>query len=351
MKKLIKFPSINQFNAVVKEVRRKYEWIGNDENGDPMYDETLPKPTLAFKGTVKLHGTNAGVVYKNDDIYAQSRERLISVEDDNAGFAKFVKENEEAFRKLFQEVFDNNVLADKDSNIVIYGEWAGSNIMKGTAINNIEKSFFIFGVKIKPDHEDSKAYWVEFDYLRNQDSKIFNINDFPTYEITIDFNKPLESLEALETITHNVEEECPVGKYFGFSGIGEGVVWTARATDKTNIPFDSDLRFKVKGEKHSKVKTPKVKVEDPFENEKIELAEILTPSWRLEQGLNEVFNLNNGNFIDRKGLGKYIKWVLDDIIKEESETISESKFQLKDLNKYISEISKNYFMEEEKNQL
>ena len=138
MKKLIKFPSINQFNAVVKEVRRKYEWIGNDENGDPMYDETLPKPTLAFKGTVKLHGTNAGVVYKNDDIYAQSRERLISVEDDNAGFAKFVKENEEAFRKLFQEVFDNNVLADKDSNIVIYGEWAGSNIMKGTAINNIE---------------------------------------------------------------------------------------------------------------------------------------------------------------------------------------------------------------------
>lgn len=56
MRHFVKFPSIEQFRSVVASVNRKYNFVGLDENGDPIYDNTKPKPVLSFRGTVKLHG-------------------------------------------------------------------------------------------------------------------------------------------------------------------------------------------------------------------------------------------------------------------------------------------------------
>jgi hypothetical protein len=83
MKKMIKFPSIEQFRSVVATVLRQYNFAGLDENGDAIYDTTKPKPTLTFKGTVKLHGTNAGVSFKygydnTSEYWVQSRENIIT---------------------------------------------------------------------------------------------------------------------------------------------------------------------------------------------------------------------------------------------------------------------------------
>ena len=79
MKKMIKFPSIEQFRAIVSNVNRHFNFIGLDENGDAIYDQTLPKPVIKFKGTVKLHGTNAGVSFNNiGGLWAQSRENIIT---------------------------------------------------------------------------------------------------------------------------------------------------------------------------------------------------------------------------------------------------------------------------------
>jgi hypothetical protein len=91
MKKMIKFPSIEQFRSVVATVLRQFNFVGLDENGDAIYDTTKPKPTLTFKGTVKLHGTNAAVCWNaSSGMWAQSRENIITPEKDNAGFAFFV---------------------------------------------------------------------------------------------------------------------------------------------------------------------------------------------------------------------------------------------------------------------
>jgi len=105
MKKMIKFPSIEQFRTIVATILRQYTFDGLDDNGDAIYDNTKPKPTLTFKGTVKLHGTNAAVSYNTTGgLWAQSRENIITVEKDNAGFAFFVESNKDMFNKLFREI-------------------------------------------------------------------------------------------------------------------------------------------------------------------------------------------------------------------------------------------------------
>ena len=71
-----KFPSIEQFRTVIKYVNKYLPGV----------------TTLKYKGTVKLHGTNAAIgVLKDGTVYFQSRNSIITPENDNAGFATFMK--------------------------------------------------------------------------------------------------------------------------------------------------------------------------------------------------------------------------------------------------------------------
>jgi hypothetical protein len=351
MKKMIKYPSIEQFRTVVSNVNRRYNFTGLDENGEAIYDPSLPKPVLTFKGTVKLHGTNASVCYnKQNGLWVQSRENIITPEKDNAGFAFFVESNKDAFINLFGEISIKNDLGYlidvEQATITIYGEWAGGNIQKGVGISNLPKSFFIFGIKVTPHTETEEelkanpAYWIDSTDLRNPDVKIYNIDDYPTYSIEIDFNMPQLVQNQLSEITTAVEEECPVAKAFGFSGIGEGIVWSCEYQGVVH-------RFKCKGELHagkSKVTTLKP-VDDEKLNKIINVVNQVTPTWRLEQMLSETFDLINGGEIDIKQLGSYIKAVINDIIKEETLLLSENGLEPKDIGKYVSETSRQYFFQ------
>jgi hypothetical protein len=91
-------------------------------------------------------------------------------------------------------------------------------------------------------------------------------------------------------MTNEVENECPVAKQFGVSGIGEGIVFSHMTPD--GVVY----RFKSKGEKHSK--GPKIKklktVDDEKENKIIDVVNQVTPSWRLEQMMDKTFDLMNG---------------------------------------------------------
>ena len=228
------------------------------------------------------------------------------------------------------------------NTISIYGEWCGGSIQKGVAICNLPKSFFVFGGKVTP-HDESGAYWVDYTYLRDCDNLVYNIDDFPTYEMEIDFNEPQLVQNTLHDLTMEVEKECPVAKHFGHSGIGEGIVWTGEFNGKS-------LRFKTKGDKHagaSKVKTVK-KVDNEKLQKIIDLVDKITPVWRLDQMLTETCDLLNGGQIDRKHLGNYIKAVTADIVKEESDVIAGEGFELKDLTKRISQTAREFFFEKEK---
>ena len=337
MKKHISFPSIEQFRNIVASINRHFNFVGLDENGEAIYDHNKIKPTLTFKGTVKLHGTNAGVCYNTiAGLWAQSRENIITPESDNAGFAFFVESNKEHFTKMIDAVVDKTHVDTTLNTISIYGEWCGGNIQKGVGITNLPKSFFIFGVKITP-HVDSNdleavkknpAYWVDHSYLKAPEARIYNILDYPTWEMDIDFNHPEMVQNKLSELTIAVEEECPVAKAFGFSGIGEGIVWSCEFKGVVH-------RFKVKGEKHS---SSKVKTLAAVDTEKInsikEFVEYAVTESRFNQGLEKTYP--NGEPIDIKKIGMLMKWVVDDIIKEEMDTMVANKLEPKDIGKYVS---------------
>ena len=345
MKKMIKFPSIEQFRTVVSNVNRHFNFVGLDENGEAIYDPTLPKPVITFKGTVKLHGTNASVSFNAPSgMWAQSRENIITPEKDNAGFAFFAHSNETALMRFFHDVAANNNIDMHKNTITIYGEWAGGNIQKGVGICNLPKSFFIFGVKITPHTENEEelkanpAYWVDYSYLKNNEVKIYNINDYPTYSIDIDFNMPQLVQNQLSELTIAVEEECPVAKAFGFSGIGEGIVWSAEF--KGNVH-----RFKVKGEKHS---SSKVKTLAAVDVEKLnsikDFVDYAVSESRFNQALENVFP--NNEPIDVKKMGDVIRWVVNDVIKEEMDTLVENQLEPKEINKYVSSKVREMFFKQ-----
>jgi len=350
----INFGSIEQFRNVIYTVNNKFNFVGLDDNGAAIYDSSLPKPVLNFEWTVKLHGTNAAACYNNiDGFWEQSREQIITTEKDNAGFSSFVNNNLLAFNSLFTHISNLHKVNLFENTISIFGEFVGKGINKGVAIANLPKSFFIFAIKVTPiesevnNDNERKSYWIHpkdlnVDKTIYPDVRIYNIYDYPHGSITIDFNKPELSQNEIIDLTLKVEEECPVSKAFGFSGIGEGIVLTSQL-DNTH------LMFKSKGVKHSESKVKFLKpVDDEKINKLIELAEKVTPEWRLEQMLQNSCDLLNGGFIERKKMGDFMKAVIQDVIKEDDDILAEAGVEIKDLGKYISEIAKKYFFAKEK---
>jgi len=162
---------------------------------------------------------------------------------------------------------------------------------------------------------------------------IYNILQFQTYEIDIDFNNPELSQNKLIEMTIAVEECCPVGKYFNKNGIGEGIVFTCTT--------DQDLRFKSKGEQHS---SSKVKTLNSIDLELLnsinEFVEYSVSNNRLEQGLS--YLKENNIDIESKNTGEFIRWIINDVLKEEKELIQ--NLNEKKVKVAIAEKARNYFL-------
>jgi hypothetical protein len=220
----IKFPEIEQFRHVIDDITRSSRYRGKDDNGKPIYDEKAPLPTITFRGTVKLHGTNAGVCYnKVKGVWAQSRNRVISVGDDNAGFATFVKPLEAVFTALAQSVKCD---FDGGDTVAIFGEWCGQGIMKNVGICKLPKMFVVFAALISPKTDKGHRWLIEAELvpLKSPENKVFNIYDYETFSIDIDFSKPELSQPQLTALTDQVERQCPVAMKHGKEGIGKRII-------------------------------------------------------------------------------------------------------------------------------
>ena len=330
MKKHVSYPKIGQFRNVITDINRMISFIGFDEDREPILDHSIPKPILTFKGTVKIHGTNCGVSYNSKEgIWAQSRNNIITVGKDNAGFALFVEKNKETFKLLIKDIIE---LYDIDTDIYtisIFGEWAGNGIQKGVGISELEKAMYIFGVKIsKLGDPDFNSYWVDSSMLHSPDNRIFNVNDYETYSVDIDFNMPQLAQNKLVDITNAVEKECPISKTFGVeNGIGEGVVWSCEYKGAVH-------RFKVKGEKHSSSKVKKTASVDVDKLNSIqEFVDYSVTENRFNQAVENIYGKGE---LDVKKLGDLIRWMINDIVTEEVDTLIESGLEPKNVNKYIS---------------
>lgn len=343
MAKFIKFPSIGQFRDAIKQVQSACAY------------HNVALPTVDFRGTVKLHGTNAAVVVSHDGTWhCQSRERIITPQDDNAGFAAWVYGNKAYWDGIAE--FLSGGIRDKDESVQVYGEWCGGNIQKGVGLSNLPKMFVIFGMRFSVDAE-SQAWsdlgvWADCFDTQYKPNNLFCSIDFPTYNVTIDFNSPTLVQNQLVEITEAVEKDCPIARYFLPDStdalIGEGVVWEVDRNGNFELPDVLDntfngLRFKVKGEKHS---ASKVKTIAPVDVEKVKsidaFVEYACTQNRLEQGLTKLTEMGLDH--STKSTGDYLRWIMQDILKEELETMTASGIEPKDVNGQIARKAREFFM-------
>lgn len=338
----VKFPSIDQYRNALKNIKHQMSYDGQDEEGEAKFKRIDSFPTVKFYGTVKAHGTNAAIrqdQFDNEILY-QSRERVITPLDDNAGFAGYMEANAAKVRSYINGL--RIILNEKnDTPLIVYGEWAGGNIQKGVALSGLDKMFLVFAIRIGTELE---TRWIRpnhplFDMVHYPDLKFYSINNFGHYEIEVDLNAPEIAQNKLVEITNAVEAECPIGKFFGVSGVGEGVVWFCEDPE-----YQAGSVFKVKGEKHS---VSKVKTTATIDVERVESLRALVDTLVTENRLNQMVGVlkdKEGLDVDPKNTGAFVRLVIADCVKEELDTIVENGFDVKTFGGAASKKISNFFL-------
>lgn len=358
MKRMIKFNNIVDFSKVVSKLKKQVKY-----NGD-----FIPELNITF--TEKIHGTNAAICYNDrSGFWVQSRERILSLESDNAGCAFVAESLKDEWMSIIQELASYYNIDLYNHTISIYYEWSGGSIQKKSAISGLDKRSIIFNhfkvspleAKVRKDGEvlktdDQPAEWLETyveddmfgngpnikRYVDNVDKKIFNVMNHKTWNILVDFKTPKLYQNKFAELVSEVEACSPIGKDMGQSeNIGEGVVGT--------FIYDKTLfKFKVKGEKHA---NSKVKVLKPVDTErekiKVDLAAKVATALRFEQGWQAVFGINNEiKEPCKESMGEFLGWVFRDIIKEHLDDYVEAGVEPKEINYLINELARPWFLEQ-----
>lgn len=343
------WPDIGQFRNLIRAVKEKATFSHLDSNGDAVFDNCKPLPTLKFQGTVKLHGTNACLIIDSkQNLYFQSRERMITVQDDNAGFCRFFTDLKTSGVNLWEMVNAETLLKKisddeeepSDCTIRIYGEWAGGNIQKGVALNKLQKMFVIFGVKVG-------NLWMTPDEVASfpamPQHNIFNVYSAPTYELTVDFNKPEIAQDQIVKLVEEVEKLCPWGAKFGVEGIGEGLVWRCVTPGWESTSY----YMKTKGEKHS---VSRVKTVASVDVEKVAseraFCEMAVSDARCTQMIQKVKE-SGVKVVDRTQMGVFLRYLYNDCVKEESDVAVGSGLDISKLGGMISTYGKQWFFKNE----
>lgn len=348
MKTFNKYPSTIQFSGAVKQVRDHCKY------------HNLPLPTLKMSGSIKLHGTNAAIGFNKDGVWFQSRENIITYEKDNAGFATWGTQNLQTLKAIYDIIVSENDIAH--DAFYIYGEWFGSSIQKGVALNQINEKklgifkmvfvnfktkitkMFVDGVEVEQEVDADEHFEIDpCKYHLRINSLLPNVvvidSIVPPVEVVVDFAAPHLVQNQLLELVLAIEKECPVGKYFGFSGIGEGIVFSAREVDW--LP-----KFKCKGELHSvsKVKTVRELTEAEITSKAnaVDFVEFACTENRMKQGIDKLGEM--GLSVDIKSMGAFLKWVGSDILAECKDVLIESKIERKDVMPIISDKSRNWFL-------
>lgn len=317
MRDVIKFGSIGQFRNFIKTM----QYLGWRK--------------INLIGTVKIHGTNSsvGLDLKDNSLFYQSRNRVLSLDDDNYDFAKYIEDNKFEFLKIFDEI-KNKINTEKYDSIIIYGELAGKGIQNKVAVSQIDRFFAPFSIiGVNKDTVDE----LDVKLSINESIRFYPVETFGVYNVQLDLDNVHLAQQEIKDLTIGVENECPVGKYFGVSGTGEGIVFT----DETK-----QYSFKSKGEKHS---VSKVKVIANVDIEKInkikDFVDYSVTENRLNQGIEYLKEMNKE--LDISSIGDFLRWLANDVLKEEQDVITENGLdnELKAIMKSVSSKGRKWFMD------
>lgn len=323
-----KWPKIRRFGDAVRYATAR-------RSGVCVNSAALPDE-IAYVGTVKLHGTNAGVCVDGDRFVAQSRSRFISAESDNMGFAAWC--DDEAVRAELESLAKR---VSVDGQVTLYGEWCGPGIQRGVALSGLpSRHFVLFGARLSdrtlasaPQPGDSARA-----------VGIHHVSDAGEWRIDV----PLTDSDELVTVASRigelvdaVEGRCPYAARFGVDGVGEGLVWVP---EDLTLRQDTDLWFKSKGDKHQKTKkkrTPMAPILpeqfasiQAFVDANVDEARLL----RAVDGLRE-----DGHPIAIESTGHFLKWVGGDVKDECAAELDASGLEWKQVARHVNERAAAWF--------
>lgn len=267
-----------------------------------------------------------------------SRERYISIQSDNAGFAAFCSGQKQvsAIRTIERRLRVDSGSSDDDT-ITIYGEWCGPGIQKGVAVNQLPERHFVVFAASRSSILGEHMYIDVVGPFKSifSDASIYSIYDSPTWSIDVDFSDELaceRMLNNVEELTLAVEARCPYATGFSISGIGEGIVWTPIGEHFGR----SELFWKSKGPKHREVKSKASQPSlQPEQLESVEaFVEYALTEARLEKGLDHVRAM--GHEVDMKSTGLFLKWLADDIIRECADELTANSLEWKFAARYVN---------------
>lgn len=309
-----------------------------------------------FYGQPKLHGTNAGIQLYEGRYLVHGRNRELTLDSDNYNFAEFaLSEPVQEFvqprlQAVLNSFLESSFFHDFSKEhpgtvkgIALYGEYAGQGIQKNVAISQVEKFFAPFDIAVIYELNDCitddkiTRLWLNSELLegfRNEDLRIF-----PVPELwVIDIKSP-EDIEEIQSLTIQVENECPFAKIeFGISGIGEGIVW------KTSDMYQRST-FKTKGDKHSGKSSRDKVTKTPKQIAKMTKAQLFVEdkvsTRRLQQGLEYLQEFNI--LLEKKSTKQFIDFVLNDIFKEHSDEISELELDVDTIKKLVPKLAGYHF--------
>jgi hypothetical protein len=370
-----KMSKIRAFKDIRHDVQHKFRFEGLTPEGVAVFNSN-PLPTIPFVGQVKLHGTNGSIVRLGRHHHYgrksaghwmfQSKEREVSVGSDNMGFAAAMTEKvcggvlETFFNSVIEGTFGafSQETDFLDFTYILYGEWCGQGIQSGVAITQLPKMFVVFTVaRVQPELDQNGGKVVEFFEPRldntlsedwHRENGLWLTTQFPTYEIEIDFEDLEPAVQRLEQLTEQVEQQCPVGAFFGVEGIGEGIVWKPAVDRIDNVVLnDSGFWFKTKGEKHKHTKNrgQKSGIEIDFAkmNNVGEFAEATVTEVRLQQAWD--FLVENGLPLTKASTGHFVNWMFNDIVTEEVGMLVASGLTAQDVKGALGERSRNWFFQ------
>ena len=170
---------------------------------------------------------------------------------------------------------------------------------------------------------------------------IYNIDQFKTWNMSIDLNRPEMVINDLVKLAKEVEQECPVGKFFGVSGIGEGIIWS------TNLKQNDVIRFKVEGKKYNSFKVKTIIIADAEKTKRIrEITNYLVIESRLLQGINQMFTRYN-RFPTSEDTNFFIERITSAIFIENTQVIIGSNLEAEVMDKVSKKVTrwfKKYLM-------
>lgn len=300
-----------------------------------------PGQIVTYRSKVKLHGTNAAIVFFKNDVRFLSRHQEVTVKNSNMGFATWAA----GLSLSSGEVFEKH--ADCDA-VVVHGEWFGKGIpVKGTIASMVEKHFAVFAVSLYNGDDkkhmicDPSQILVLLSLLENMQQNC-TVIPYHTHSVTIDFRK---NSDELKTITDEINEQvhkistCDpfIESKFGLSGPGEGLVYYPLRND---VRAFENLAFKAKTEKFAVVATEPATAQIDIVVNCAKFADLVVTSERLEQALRE----STDGLFKRDDVGTFLKHLIKDLEKEVQNELEESSLPKKDAMRSCMLKARNWYL-------